>query len=201
LAGPKPGGIKIDPNNVILKGSTGLRARAAIARGEDLAEQGRFYDAGGNISARSPFSPAGRWQIFRMGEAFFYQKNYQASANAFAKLCRPFRNRRKNGPNAGATSIWERFLTFSGSASAASTNTAKPNKPTTIPEAANPNPSAGSKSPTPKGGTSVAASRRHDSPENPPPIFPPRLRRKTRTQKARPSPAIDAGLWIICVAK
>src|SRR5256885_1902868 len=42
---PKPGGIKIDPNNVILKGSTSLRARAAIARGEDLAEQGRFYDA------------------------------------------------------------------------------------------------------------------------------------------------------------
>src|SRR2546422_5650371 len=42
---PKPGGIKVDPNNVILKGSTSLRARAAIARGEDLAEQGRFYDA------------------------------------------------------------------------------------------------------------------------------------------------------------
>src|SRR5713226_1189497 len=35
---PKPGGIKIDPNNLILKGSTALRARAAIARGEDLAE-------------------------------------------------------------------------------------------------------------------------------------------------------------------
>jgi len=30
----KPGGIKIDPNNLILKGSTTLRARAAIARGE-----------------------------------------------------------------------------------------------------------------------------------------------------------------------
>src|SRR6266436_1125248 len=30
---PKPGGIKVDPNNVILKGSTGLLARAAIARG------------------------------------------------------------------------------------------------------------------------------------------------------------------------
>src|SRR5579859_1037779 len=36
---PKPLGIKIDPNNVILKSSTALRARAAIARGEDLAEQ------------------------------------------------------------------------------------------------------------------------------------------------------------------
>src|SRR5260221_12387136 len=38
---PKPGGIKIDPNNVVLKGNTGLRAGAAIARGEELAETGR----------------------------------------------------------------------------------------------------------------------------------------------------------------
>ncbi|MDP9147128.1 MAG: hypothetical protein M3N22_05670, partial [Acidobacteriota bacterium] len=36
---PKPGGIHIDPNNLILKGSTSLRARAAVARGEELAEQ------------------------------------------------------------------------------------------------------------------------------------------------------------------
>src|SRR5437588_7969089 len=32
---PKPLGIKIDPNNVILKSSTALRARAAIARSEE----------------------------------------------------------------------------------------------------------------------------------------------------------------------
>src|SRR2546421_10294219 len=80
---PKPNGIKIDPGNVILKGSTSLRARAAIARGEDLAEQGKFYDAvtqyqrALSIQANRPLAN------FRMGEAFFYQKNYQASANAF----------------------------------------------------------------------------------------------------------------------
>src|SRR4029077_12024768 len=38
---PRPGGIKIDPNNVILKGSVSLRARAAVARGEERAETGR----------------------------------------------------------------------------------------------------------------------------------------------------------------
>ncbi|HEY6267259.1 MAG TPA: M1 family aminopeptidase [Candidatus Acidoferrum sp.] len=80
---PKPGGIKIDPNNVILKGSVGLRARAAIARGEDLAEQGRFYDAVGQYQRALSIQPGRCLANFRMGEAFFYQKNYQAGANAF----------------------------------------------------------------------------------------------------------------------
>jgi tetratricopeptide (TPR) repeat protein len=80
---PKPGGIKVDPNNVILKGSTSLRARAAIARGEDLAEQGRFYDAVTQYQRALSIQPNRPLANFRMGEAFFYQKNYQAAANAF----------------------------------------------------------------------------------------------------------------------
>jgi tetratricopeptide (TPR) repeat protein len=80
---PKPGGIRVDPNNVILKGSTGLRARAAIARGEDLAEQGRFYDAVTQYQRALSIQPGRPLANFRMGEAFFYQKNYQAGANAF----------------------------------------------------------------------------------------------------------------------
>jgi tetratricopeptide (TPR) repeat protein len=80
---PKPGGIKIDPNNVILKGSTSLRARAAIARGEDLAEQGRFYDAVAQYQRALSIQPGRPLANFRMGEAFFYQKNYQAAANSF----------------------------------------------------------------------------------------------------------------------
>lgn len=80
---PKPGGIKIDPNNLILKGSTSLRARAAIARGEDLAEQGRYYDAVAEYQKALSIQPNRPLANFRMGEAFFYQKNYQAAANAF----------------------------------------------------------------------------------------------------------------------
>jgi aminopeptidase N len=80
---PKPGGIKIDPNNVILKGSSSLRARAAIARGEELAEQGRYYDAIGQYQRALSIQPNRPLANFRMGEAFFYQKNYQAAANAF----------------------------------------------------------------------------------------------------------------------
>ncbi len=80
---PKPGGIKIDPNNLILKGSTSLRARAAIARGEDLAEQGRYFDAVAQYQKALTIQPNRPLANFRMGEAFFYEKNYQAAANAF----------------------------------------------------------------------------------------------------------------------
>jgi len=80
---PKPLGIKVDPNNVILKSSTALRARAAIARGEDLAQQGKFYDAVAQYQKALNIQPGRPLANFRMGEAFFYQKNYQAAANAF----------------------------------------------------------------------------------------------------------------------
>jgi tetratricopeptide (TPR) repeat protein len=80
---PKPGGIKVDPNNLVLKGSVALRARAAIARGEELAEQGRYYDAIGQYQRALSIQPGRPLANFRMGEAFFYQKNYQAAANAF----------------------------------------------------------------------------------------------------------------------
>ncbi len=80
---PKPGGIKVDPNNLVLKGSVSLRARAAIARGEELAEQGRYYDAIGQYQRALSIQPGRPLANFRMGEAFFYQKNYQAAANAF----------------------------------------------------------------------------------------------------------------------
>src|ERR1700733_2735898 len=80
---PKPGGIKMDPNNVVLKGSNALRARAAIARGEELAEAGRYYDAISQYQRALSIQPNRPLANFRMGEAFFYQKNYQAAANAF----------------------------------------------------------------------------------------------------------------------
>ncbi len=80
---PKPGGIKIDPGNLILKASSTLRSRAAIARGEELAEQGRYYDAISQYQKALSIQPNRPLANFRMGEAFFYQKNYQASANAF----------------------------------------------------------------------------------------------------------------------
>jgi len=80
---PKPGGIRIDPNNYVLKSSPQLRTRATIARGEELAEQGRYYDAVAQYQGALEITRSSALAHFRMGEAFFYQKNYMAAANSF----------------------------------------------------------------------------------------------------------------------
>ncbi len=80
---PKAGGIILDPNNNLLKSSPKLRVRASVARGEELAEQGRYYDAIQQYQRALDVQKNNSLGNFRMGEAFFYQKNYQAAANAF----------------------------------------------------------------------------------------------------------------------
>lgn len=80
---PKPNGIVIDPNNNLLKSSPKLRVRAAIARGEGLAMQGKYYEAIQEYQKALDMAPNSSLADFRMGEAMFYQKNYQAAANSF----------------------------------------------------------------------------------------------------------------------
>lgn len=80
---PKPGGIILDPHNYILKSNTQVRVRAIIARGEALAEQGRYYDAIQQYQQALDQQKDNALAEFRMAEAFFYQKNYSAAANAF----------------------------------------------------------------------------------------------------------------------
>jgi tetratricopeptide (TPR) repeat protein len=80
---PKPNGIVLDPHDYILKSSDRLQVRSVIARGEALAQQGRFYDAIQQYSQALDLQKNNSLADFRMGEAFFYQKNYSASANAF----------------------------------------------------------------------------------------------------------------------
>jgi tetratricopeptide (TPR) repeat protein len=80
---PKANGIILDPNNQLLKSSAKLRVRSIIARGEELAEGGRFYEAIEQYQKALDVQKSNGLALFRMGEAFFYQKNYQASANSF----------------------------------------------------------------------------------------------------------------------
>jgi len=80
---PKPGGIYLDPNNYVLKASPKLRVRSAIARGEALAEEGKYYEAVQEYQAALELTKNASLAHFRMAEAFFFQKNLQASANAF----------------------------------------------------------------------------------------------------------------------
>lgn len=80
---PKPNGITIDPDNNLLKSSDALRVRAAIARGELLAESGKYYDAVKQYQQALNQQSNSSLAEFRLGEAMFYQKNYQSAANSF----------------------------------------------------------------------------------------------------------------------
>ncbi len=48
-----------------------------------MAEEGRYYDAIRQYSQALDIERNNALAAFRMGEAFFYQKNYSAGANAF----------------------------------------------------------------------------------------------------------------------
>ena len=80
---PKPNGIILDPHDYILKSSQRLRVRGIIARGESLAELGRYYDAVQQYQKALEQDRQNALADFRMGEAFFYQRNYAASAQSF----------------------------------------------------------------------------------------------------------------------
>src|SRR3984893_7319219 len=79
---PKPNGIILDPHNYILKSSQRLRVRGIIARGETLAEQGRYYDAVQQYQRALDLDRTHALADFRMGEAFFYERNYAAAAES-----------------------------------------------------------------------------------------------------------------------
>ncbi len=82
---PKPNGITLDPNNNLLKSSPRLRVRAAVARGEGLAEQGKYFEAIQEYQKALDVQGNNSLAHFRMAEAMFYQKNYQAAANEFRR--------------------------------------------------------------------------------------------------------------------
>ena len=80
---PKPNGVVIDPNNNLLKSSPALRIRAAVARGEAQAAIGKYFEAIQEYQRALDLQANNSLAQFRMGEALFYQKNYQAAANSF----------------------------------------------------------------------------------------------------------------------
>jgi hypothetical protein len=80
---PKPGGVLIDPHDYMLKASPNLRIRATIARGEALSEVGKFMEAINEYQRALDIQKNNALALFRMGESFFFQKNYTASANSF----------------------------------------------------------------------------------------------------------------------
>ncbi len=110
---PKPNGITIDPNNNLLKSSPRLRVHALIARGEGFAEVGKYYEAIQEYQKALDTQPNNSLAHFRMGEAMFYQKNYQAASECVSRGA----GRRpaiRSGLKCGATFTLARFTTLLG---------------------------------------------------------------------------------------
>lgn len=79
----KPLKIIIDPANRLLKFNPQLRIRTAVARGEELVEQSDLVNAIKEFQKALEVNRQSSLAHFRIGEAFFEQRNYQAAANAF----------------------------------------------------------------------------------------------------------------------
>jgi len=79
----KPVRIEIDPDYDVLKYTPNLRVRVAIARGESLFERGQYFEATREYQAALDVKQNSSLAHYRMGEAFFAQRNYQAAANSF----------------------------------------------------------------------------------------------------------------------
>lgn len=79
----KPLRIEIDPDFKVLKYTPNLRVRVAIARGESLFERGQYFEATREYQRALEVKQNSSLAHYRMGEAFFAQRNYQAAANAF----------------------------------------------------------------------------------------------------------------------
>ncbi len=131
---PKPNGIILDPHDYILKSNQKLRVRGIIARGESLASDGRYYDAIQQYQRALELDRQNALADFRMGEAFFYQRNYAAAAQSFRDTLDGATDfDHPSGPKCGRTFIWAAFMIFRATARAPSTNTARPGKrPTTL---------------------------------------------------------------------
>ncbi len=80
---PTTNGVILDPNDNVLKSTPDLRMRAMIAQGEALAGHGKFFQAVQQYQDALKIESNNGLALFRMGEAMFFEKNYQAAANSF----------------------------------------------------------------------------------------------------------------------
>ncbi len=84
----RPRHITIDPDNWLLKNTTDLRVRVSILRGQNLVAQGDIPGALGEYQKALDANPQSSLASYRIGEALFTQRNYQASANAYRDALR-----------------------------------------------------------------------------------------------------------------
>ncbi len=84
----RPRHIALDPNGWLLKNSPDMQVRISILRGQQLIAQGDTTGAVAEYQKALAANPNSSLASYRIGEALFNQRNYQASANAYRDALR-----------------------------------------------------------------------------------------------------------------
>jgi aminopeptidase N len=84
----RPRHISLDPDGWLLKNSPDMQVRVSILRGQQLIAQGDTTGAIAEYQKALAANPNSSLASYRIGEALFNQRNYQASANAYRDALR-----------------------------------------------------------------------------------------------------------------
>ncbi len=84
----RPRHISLDPNDWVLKNTPDMQVRIAILRGQQLIAQGDTTGAIAEYQKALTANPNSSLASYRIGEALFNLRNYQASANAYRDALR-----------------------------------------------------------------------------------------------------------------
>jgi aminopeptidase N len=84
----RPRHISFDPDNWVLKNTPDMQVRIAILRGQQLIAQGDTTAAIAEYQKALAANPNSSLASYRIGEALFSMRNYQASANAYRDALR-----------------------------------------------------------------------------------------------------------------
>ncbi len=79
----RPRRISIDPDHHVLTNSSDVKLRASILRGQALQQQGDLTAALTEFNKALDLNKNSSLAHYRIAEVFFFQRNYQSSANAY----------------------------------------------------------------------------------------------------------------------
>jgi tetratricopeptide (TPR) repeat protein len=79
----RPRRITVDPDHHVLTNSTDVKLRASILRGQAMQQQGDLSGALLEFNKALDLNKNSSLAHYRIAEVFFFQRNYQSSANAY----------------------------------------------------------------------------------------------------------------------
>jgi tetratricopeptide (TPR) repeat protein len=79
----RPRRISIDPNHDVLTNSSDVKLHASILRGQAMQQQGDLPGALAEFNKALDLNKNSSLAHYRIAEIFFFQRNYQSSANAY----------------------------------------------------------------------------------------------------------------------